>query len=254
MKKRIFGLLACVLALTFVLAGCVRTEVGVTLESDGSGTVGTIVLIQKDAYDMMKEAGDPFEGKETYTETIDDEEYIGTKETAEYGSADELKAALLALTFAGNVSDAERRVSDDEPENLTGEIVITPDAPEDNSEQAAIFKSVDIAKDGGSLTFRAALAPQTETGGEELSGMDFNEMYKLKVVVTMPGEIKSNSAGTVEDKTVTWEIDDLTAENSIEIVSDAGDSSIVPVVIFSVLIVLLLVALGILMAKKKQQK
>ena len=203
---------------------------------------------------MMKESGDPFEGKETYTETIDDEEYIGTKETTEYGSADELKAALLALTFAGNVSDAERRVSDDEPESLTDEIIITPDVQEDNSEQAAIFKSVDIVKDGGSLTFRAALAPQTNTGGEELSGMGINDMYKLKVVVTMPGEIKSNSAGTVEEKTVTWEIEDLTAENSIEIVSDAGSGSIVPVIIFAVLILFLVIAIVVLLTKKKQQK
>lgn len=157
MKKRMLALFACVMALTLVLAGCVRTEVGIELNPDGSGTVGTIVLIQKDAYEMMKESGDPFEGKETYTETIDDEEYIGTRETAVYGSADELKAALLALTFAGNVSGAENRVSDEEPENLTGEIVIAPEAEETGSEQAAIFKSVDIVKDGGSLTFRAVL-------------------------------------------------------------------------------------------------
>ena len=255
MKKRIFAMLACVLALTFVLAGCVRTEVGVDLKSDGSGTVGTIVMIQKEAYDMMKESGDPFEGKETFTETIDDEEYIGTRESTEYGSADELKAALLGLTFVGNISDAESRVSDDEPENLTDEIVITPDEPqEEASEQAVIFKSVDIEKSGGSLTFRAALQPQTDTGSEEMSGMGFNDMYKLKVVVTMPGEIKSNSAGTVEEKTVTWDIEDLTAENSIEIVSDAGGGSIVPVIIFVVLLVLLVIAVAVLLAKKKQQK
>ncbi len=255
MKKRIFAMLACALALTLLLAGCVRTEVGVKLNPDGSGTVGTIVLIQKDAYDMMKESGDPFEGKETFTETIEDKEYIGTKENTEYGSADELKAALLALTFAGNISDAEKRVSDEEPENLTGEIVITPDeTPEDSSEQAVIFKSVDIERNGGDLTFRAALRPQTDTGSAEMSGMGFNDMYKLKVAVTMPGEIKSHSAGVAEEKTVTWDIEDLTAENSMEITSDAGDGSIVPVIIFAVLIVLLIAAVGILMAKKKQQK
>ena len=254
MRKRIFAVLACVLALTLLLAGCVRTEVGVALKPDGSGTVGTIVLIQKKAYDMMKDSGDPFEGKETFAETIDNEEYIGTKETAEYGSADELKAALLALTFAGNISDAEKRVSDEKPENLTGEVVITPDVQEDDSEQAVIFKSADIEKSGGNLTFRAALQPQADTDSDVLSGMGVNEMYKLKVAVTMPGEIKSNSAGTVAEKTVTWDIEDLTAENSIEITSDAGDASIVPVIIFAVVIVLLLVAVGVLLAKKKQQK
>lgn len=254
MKKRVFAVLVCVLALTLLLTGCVRTEVGVNLNSDGSGTVGTIVLIQKEAYDMMKDSGDPFEGKETFTETIDDEEYIGTRESTEYGSAEELKAALLALTFAGNISDVEKRIADEEPENLTGEIVITPDVQEDDYEQAVIFKSADIEKSSGKLTFRAALKPQTDTVGAEFLGMGVNDIYKLKVVVTMPGEIKSNSTGTVSDKTVTWDIEDLTAENSIEIVSNAGDTSVVPVIIFAVLILMLLAAVSVLLVKKKQQK
>ena len=253
MRKRIFTVLACVLALALLLTGCVRTEIGVNLNSDGSGTVGTIVLIQKKAYDMMKESGDPFEGKETFTETIDNEEYIGTKESTEYGSADELKAALLALSFASNISDAEKLIAEEEPENLTNEIVITPDVTEEDSEQAAIFKSAEIENSGGNLTFRAALQPQTDAGIEEL-GMGVNDMYKLKVAVTMPGEIKSNSAGTVSEKTVTWDIGDLTAENSIEIVSSAGDASIIPVIVFAELIVLLLAVVGVLLAKKKQQQ
>jgi hypothetical protein len=254
MKKRVFAILACVLALALLLTGCVRTEVGVNLNSDGSGSVGTIVLIQKKAYDMMKESGDPFEGKETFVETIDDEEYIGTKENTEYGSADEMKSALLALTFAGNISDAEKRVADKEPENLTGEIVIHPDVQENDSEQAVIFKSADIEKSGGKFTFRAALQPQTDMASEELSDIGVNNIYKLKVAVTMPGEIKSNSAGTVSGKTVTWDITDLTTENSIEIVSDVDDVSIVPVIVIAVLILILIAAVVVLLAKKKQQK
>lgn len=255
MKKRIFAMLACVLALMCMLVGCIRTEVGVELKSDGSGTVGTVVMIQKEAYDMMKESGDPFEGKETFTETLDGKEYVGTRESTEYGSADELKSALLALTFAGNLSDMENRVSDEKPENLTDEIVITPDEQENGtSEQVAVFRSVEIEKNGSKLTFRAALAPQSDEGSEILSGMGVNDMYKLKVSVTMPGEIKSHSAGTVVEKTVTWEIQDLTAENSIEIVSDSGSGSIVPVIVIVLLILLLLAVIGVLLMKKKQQK
>ena len=70
----------------------------------------------------------------------------------------------------------------------------------------------------------------------------------------MPGEIKSHSAGTVVEKTVTWEIQDLTAENSIEIVSDSGSGSIVPVIVIVLLILLLLAVIGVLLMKKKQQK
>lgn len=255
MKKRIFAMLACVLAMMCVLVGCVRTEVGVELKPDGSGTVGTVVMIQKEAYDMMKESGDPAPGKETFTETVDGKEYVGTRESTEYDSADELKSALLALTFAGNLSDMENRVSDEKPENLTDEIVITPDEPEnETSEQAAVFRSVEIEKNGGKLTFRAALAPQNDEGSEILSGMGVNDMYKLKVSVTMPGEIKSHNAGTAEKTTVTWEIQDLTAENSIEIVSETGSGSIVPVIIVALLILVLLAVIGILLAKKKHQK
>ena len=106
----------------------------------------------------------------------------------------------------------------------------------------------------GKLTFRAALAPQSDEGSEILSGMGVNDMYKLKVSVTMPGEIKSHSAGTAEENTVTWEIQDLTAENSIEVVSETGSGSIVPVIIVALLILVLLAVIGILLAKKKHQK
>ena len=54
--------------------------------------------------------------------------------------------------------------------------------------------------------------------------------------------------------TVTWEIQDLTAENSIEVVSETGSGSIVPVIIVALLILVLLAVIGILLAKKKHQK
>lgn len=255
MKKRIFAMLACVLAMMCVLVGCVRTEVGVELNQDGSGTVGTVVMIQKEAYDIMKESGDPFEDKETFTETVEGKEYVGTRESTEYSSADELKSALLALTFAGNLSDMENRMSDEKPENPTDEIIITPDEPEnETSEQAAVFRLVEIEKNAGKLTFRAALTPQNDQDSAILSGMGVNDMYKLKVSVTMPGEIKSHSAGTAEEKTITWEIQDLTAENSIDIVSETSGGSIVPVIIIALLILILLAVIGILIAKKKWRK
>ena len=255
MIKRIFTLVSSVLLLAVLLTGCVRTEVGISLKSDGSGTVGTVVLIQSEAYEMMKASGDPFEGKETYTETIDDTEYTGSKSTAEYDSAEELKAALLDLTFAGNAAAMKNRISDTKPEIPSSEIILDETAEESDAAQgASIFNSAEIVSKGGKLTFRAALNPQRSENAEGVSGdMDINEMYKLKVIVTMPGKIESASAGTVEDSTVTWNVENIITENSIEIISNAGGSA-VPMVIFVVLAVLCSGLIVLLIIKNKKKK
>lgn len=255
MKKRIAALVSSVLLLAVLLTGCIRTEVGITLHENGSGSVSTSVLIKSDFYNMMKEAGDPFAGKETYTESIDGTEYIGTKETAEYGSAEEIETALLDLSFTGNMAALENRISDTEPP--TGDdVVITETPPDvDAAEGAVIFKTAEIIKENGKLRFRAALNPQSSEDVEGLSdGMDMNDAYRLKIVVTMPGKIQSASSGTIAENTVTWEITDITAENEMEVVCETG-SGVIPIIVISSILVALIAALIVLLVirRKKQQ-
>lgn len=70
-------MLLAALCLAVLLTGCVRTELGVTLNKDGTGVITTTVAVEEDAYNMMKQSGsDPFEGRETQKVTYDDTAYV----------------------------------------------------------------------------------------------------------------------------------------------------------------------------------
>ena len=62
MRKAITLLLAAV-TLIAALTGCMRTDIGVTLNKDGTGSVSASVGIEKSVYDQLAAAGaDLFEG------------------------------------------------------------------------------------------------------------------------------------------------------------------------------------------------
>lgn len=252
MKKRVLLILFSVVLLALLLTGCIRTEVGVALKRDGSGSIGTAVLIRSDAYETIKKSADPFEGKQTYTETIDGKEYVGTNNTIKCGSVEEMKKALLSLTFMGNVPAIQGRVSDSVSQPKNSEVTVSEKT--DMSKGAPIFKTAEIVVSGNTMTFKAALNPQTDTGSENIAHMDMNEIYMLKIVVTMPGAIKSASVGSVNEKTVTWTVGDITAENEITIVSEAGSSSLIPVFVFvGVILALIATLIVLLIIRKKRQ-
>lgn len=237
MKRRFIIVFPFALLLTLLLAGCIRTEVGITLKNDGSGSIGTALLIRADIYEMMSISDDPFEGKDTFSEISNDTEYIGIRENSEYDSAEELKAALFNLTLAdnreGNLVEAEGKTA--------------------SKQNAAIFRSVEIEQENGKLHFVAILNPQSSTDVEGMSGdMDINEVFKLKVSVTMPGKIDFTSAGTTEGKTVIWEIEDLSIKNRIEIVGHTG-RSVFPALVITVLLVTTITVLIVLLIIRKRK-
>lgn len=230
MRKRIVLAFAGVLLLAALLTGCVRTELGITLNSDGSGSVGTSVMISKQLHDMIKHDGDPFEGKITFTEQIDGEDYVGFRETENYNSAEELSSALLSLRFG-----------DDDSDN--------------------IFKAVEIRKDGSNLIFSADINAQEPDAADDdyedyisFGGYDPNEMFKVSVTVTMPGEVKSHTNGTLDGRTVTWAVQDLTTSNTIEIVSESGTANNTVTIVFIILAALVVLLIILLIIKVKRKK
>jgi len=230
MKKKVVLVFAVVILMVVFLTGCIRTELGIFLNSDGSGSVGASVLIKKEFYEMIKEDNDPFEGKITFTEKIDGEDYVGFRETKVYDRAADLTAALLSFKFWDEDSDA-------------------------------IFKTVEIRKEGSDLIFRAELnTPESEADDDEDEGEAFfslgdynpNDMFKLHIIVAMPGEVKSHSRGTLEGRTVIWDVQDLTDSNVIEIVSDNG--AVKNTTIALIILFVLIVALVILIVIQKTRK
>lgn len=247
--KKILTLVMCTFMLVVTLTSCVAEDIGITLNSDGTGKLALTMGIKEDYYDMMPSADGEgiFEGKETSEVIIDGEKYIAITETTEYGSYEEIEQALLKLTY--NTEEIEDAVdenaedTEDTDETVDAELEEIPT----NTEELPIFKSVEIEKNAGlfytNYTFKAKLNPMPTS-----TEYDVNDMMKLSVTLEMPEEIAQASGGTVEGKTVTFNIEDLTNETELSAACEANNY----VVIISIVVVLLLVlGLFFFLTKKK---
>ena len=247
--KKFLTLALSALMLIATLTSCVAEDIGIKLNKDGTGSVALTVGIKEDYYDMMTGAdgNSIFDGNETSEVIIDGEKYIAVTETKEYKSFDEIEKALLELTY--NTDEYEDAVGEpaEENEGMTdSEIVIAPTETTE-TEVLPIFKSVEIVKNEGlfytNYTFNAVLNPLPKN-----AEYDFNDMMKLSITLEMPEEITQANGGTVEDKTVTFDIEDLTNETELLASAEANNY----VVIVSIVVVLVLVlALFLFLTKKK---
>ena len=233
--KKFLTLAISALLLIATLTSCVAEDIGIKLNKDGTGTLALTMGIKEEYYDMMTD-GDGnsiFEGKETTEVIIDGEKYISVTDTKEYKSFDEIEEALLELTY-----------NSDEFENMAGESAEEDDADGDTetvtapteTEELPIFKSVEIVENKGlfytNYSFHATLNPMPNN-----AEYDFNDMMKLSITVEMPEPITQASGGTVEDKTVTFDIEDLTNETELLASAEANNY----VVIIGIVVVLVLV-------------
>ena len=241
MRKTIIFILTAVL-LMIAFTGCVHQDIGVKINKDGTGSVTATIGIKKSFYDQLKEAGseDPFDGKETFTEEYDGEEYISVKETQLFDSIEDVEKALADMTYSGQ-SDMLSGL--EEPQDVIEATELSPETELNEDITAAgddeietddhIFKSVEISKVKGTYSFKAVLNKIT---GEEALGYDMNDIYKISVSVEMPGKLKAYSdGGEADGGKVVFNIKDLGKENEIYAESTTGSS--LPALIVTVLIV-----------------
>ncbi len=247
--KKILTLTLCALMLVVALTSCVAEDIGIKLNKDGTGTIALTMGIKEDYYDMMTDAdgNSIFEGKETAEVVIDGEKYISVTETKEYESFDEIEKALLELTYnTDEYEDAVGEVAEEDDVIDDSELTVAPTETTE-TEVLPIFKSVEIVKNEGlfytNYSFNAKLNPMPKN-----AEYDFNDMMKLSITLEMPENITQTNGGTVEDKTVTFDIEDLTNETELLASAEANNY----VVIISIVVVLILVlGLFFFLTKKK---
>ncbi len=223
MKKTVTLLLSALL-LVFALTGCVRTDIGVSLNKNGTGSVTASLGIEKSVYDQLTALGgsDIFEGKTPEAVKYGDTTYMTVTETKEYGSYDEIKAALLELTY-----------NTDKLEGLSGDAVEPDDdpsgytlyQPEPEKKNDHIFDSVNIEKTEGIFysvyTFRASVNPP-ETQDSDLKGA-----YKMTVTVNMPDKITQYKGGEPDGKTIVFDFDSLTEQSEVAAVSEVNNYGVI---------------------------
>ena len=244
--KRILSMILILFAALSLLTGCVREDLGVVLNEDGTAKLTASVGIEKEAYEQITGmGGDVFEGKETSEYEYDGKTYVTVSEGTEYQSYDELRQALLELEYQTGDAEATLTAGDDEvPEAVSDEenSLETEDESKADDEPAdtRIFKDVTVEAQKGLLSktyvFRAVTNPQTAKEDAEISLPD---SFRLTLSVEMPGEITESGGGQVEGNTVTFEINDLTQENELSAASEQFNTTLIIITIAAALIILI---------------
>lgn len=211
MKKKIISLLLGTVMMILCLTGCVRNDIGIKINSDGTGAITATVGIEKEAYQQLKSMGsDPFEGKEVTESTYEDKTYVSYEETKVYSSYDDMERALLDMTYD---TDLAEEMQNSQNENSEDEIIDENDTETVPEQDNHIFSSVNIEKNSGifysSYTFNANLNPQITENTD--NGM--SEAFKMTLTVQMPDEITQAKNGVVEGNKVTFDVKGLTAES-----------------------------------------
>ena len=235
MKKHITLLLA-MLCMFALLTGCVQQDIGVTVNSDGTGTVSATIGIEKDAYEQLVGMGtDIFEGKETSTYEYDGNTYVSYTEIKEYESYEDMEKALLEMTYESDVF---------EDLNTQGFESEDPEEQAESTEPTPIFKNVSIEKNNGlfysTYTFKAELNPQeiTESDGSELELPIDTDSYRMTFTITMPSDITQASGGEVDENKAVFEINDITEAQEFSVICEQNNVAAVIVIIVVLVIVL----------------
>lgn len=220
----------CMFAL---LTGCVQQDIGVTVNSDGTGSVSATIGIKKDAYEQLIGMGtDIFEGKETSTYEYDGNTYVSYTETKDYESYEDMEKALLEMTYESEVL-----------EELDTE-ELEADTSEKAAESTPIFKNVSIEKNTGlfysTYTFKAELNPQkiTESDDSELELPIDTDSYRMTFTITMPSDITQASGGEVDENKAVFEINDITEAQEFSVICEQNNVAAVIVIIVVLVIVL----------------
>lgn len=261
-SRKLAALLAAVL---MVFTGCVRSGVGVTIEENDTGIVEISVGINEKYYEsMMAQEGaeDIFDGKETAKLTDGDDSYICMVEHKQFQNLDELKTILTELEYdfadlegTGSVmEEAGLDESFEEEDDLwIDDNTETSEAEEETTDNSFIFKSVDVVHNTSLIgdNYRLSLVTMPhKMNDDELSmiGMDTGDMFKLAVVVTMPGEVTAEGA-EINGNTATFTITDLDEEHLLNVESETTD--IAGIVAVGIAIIVLIVILAVVFTRRK---
>ena len=144
--KRIAILLLSALTLLTLLTGCIHEDLGIKLNADGTGSVSARIGIDKDVYNQALGMGAELFGDSEAEPTefeYKGKTYVSVTETTEYASFDELKQALLDLTYKTdelaelNDLEAAGEPVEDEAEALIAEAVDLTEDPVEAVEDEA---------------------------------------------------------------------------------------------------------------------
>lgn len=287
--KRIAILLLSTLTLLTLLTGCIHEDFGIKLNADSTGSVSARIGIDKDVYNQAISLGaDLFSDSESEPTEYEykGKTYVAVTETTEYQSYDELRQALLDLTYETdelaemNRFEGEWEIGDPEEEDAVlmdgplpepeDEAEVEPeddpveDEPSEDDEAGEpegdaaetidnhIFKDVVIERNDGlfskSLVFSAKMNAIPDDPEAETP---LSSAFLVSVSVEMPNDITNASENAaVDGNKAVFEISDLTVENEFAVECTQNNTE----VIVAIVAVLVLVLIGLIIFSKVHGK
>ena len=235
--KRIVPLLAFAL---LVSACQIRIDVGVVVNEDETGTLTLVVALDEELREFSAQSGsDEFDIGEIpdgwTAQDYSDGEFEGTQVSTMFTSLEDLRIQIESLA---------------------------EETSADGDETLDFLSQITLTKEGSTFTFSADLSglsdnlgTATEGAGADDFGIDsaalLADLFAIRVILTLPGEIVSHNADTVSENTLTWNLSIADEGRVIEARSKVG-GDIGPVIGIVVLILVLAVIAYMVSQRRKE--
>lgn len=238
MKKRFIFIF---FILTIFLSGCVKLDLALKVNEDGSVDADYILAIDKSFYALMKAEGeDPFEEMETEWimlefdyEKYEDEKYTGFRAFQRYNN---IKQYSLFTTGA---TDSGAFTLDIEEGFFQKKYIL----------EGSLESINDILLEG----MNEELGDLGNLSEEEQMFMDmYFDALELSFIVELPGKIGSNNADSVKNGKLQWEID---LDDAKKIHAESTVINFVPfIIIGAVAAVIILIIIFIVSKRRKKRR
>jgi hypothetical protein len=243
--KRLIVLLALGLALS---ACTVRVDLGVGVNEDESGTFSMFVGLDEEFQQLAQSGGEDL----NFTQALED---VPEGWTAEEVSQDGFDGVKISTDFT-SFDDLQAKLSQLSAENGGGGF------------GTDFFSNFGLTHEGDEFRFKVEVSGLSEGLGEALGGAGggedmlqgfspdeiMQELFEIRFLLTLPGEIVSNNADSVDGNTLIWNVamsDEGTTYEAVSTTSGGGAGVLWGVL---ALVVVAAAALAFILYRKKQER
>lgn len=205
--------------LTLALSACtIRLDLGVTVNEDETGSFAMFMGFDEEFQQLAEQGG----GEDlNFTEGLED---VSEGWTSEEATEDGFEGIRISTDF-DSIADLESKLSElgeGADAGVSGDFLSGFGLVHDGDE----FRfSVDVT----GLDDELAGAMGEGSDDDLLGGMDpttlFEDLFEIRFRLTLPGEVKSHNADSIDGNTLTWNVSFSDEGGSYEAVSDVGGGS-----------------------------
>ena len=237
------------LLLALLLSSCtVRFDSRVEVNPDESGTYALEISLDEEFREIATESG----GTSEFDLTEGLEDIPSGWEVTEFTEG-EFEGFRVAVDFS-DFADLDRRLA---------ELTATADA---DSPAPVFLETSGLTRNGDQFVFSSPitglqdeLAGLGEDSGDlSFEGFDpttlFGELFQIRFIVTLPGEIGSNNADSVDGNTLIWDVALNDEGRNLEAVSDIGSGGSLPTGLILGLLVLAAGVVGFVVFRASRRR